>query len=80
MKALSYWYRYLLWYLYSLWLHCGRKVRRKCNFESSKNNVMCELLSDVMSGSCEHTSGVHSKKKGVYFCLNIDTCHTNNIM
>jgi len=64
MKAL--WYRYLLRYLYLLWLHCDRKVRRKCNFESNKNNVMYKLLSDMMNGSSERTSGIHSKKKGVY--------------
>ena len=71
MKAVWYWY--FLWYLYSLWLHCDRKVRRKCNFESNKNNVTYELLSDTMNGSSEQTSGIHSKKKGVYFCLNINT-------
>jgi hypothetical protein len=72
MKALSYWYL--------LWLRCDRKVTRKCNFESNKNNVTYELLSDMMNGSSEQTSGIHSKKKGVYFCLNIKTCHTNNMM
>jgi len=68
-----------LWYLYLLWLYCDRKVIRKCNFESNKNNVTYELLSDMVSGSSEQTSSCHSKKKGVYYCLNINTYHTDNI-
>jgi hypothetical protein len=49
-------------------------------FEANKNNVMCKLLSDMMNGSSEQTSGVHSKKKGVYYFININTCYKNNIM